>query len=158
MTTVNHTLMPAASPADRLLALTGRLGHFPRSLVELGLRTGVGAVFFKSGLSKIANWELTVQLFADEYAVPLLPPEIAAYMATTAELVCPVLLVLGLAARFGALALLGMTAVIQIFVYPDSWAEHLLWASVFVYVLTQGAGKLSVDHAIRRVFDRSASR
>ena len=155
MNTLNHTITQRASPADMLLSLTHRLGHFPRSLVELGLRAGVGAVFFKSGLSKIANWELTVQLFADEYALPLLPPELAAYMATAAELVCPVLLILGLAARFGALALLGMTAVIQIFVYPDSWAEHLLWASIFVYVLTQGAGKLSVDHAIKRAFDHS---
>ncbi len=155
MNTLNHTMTHRTSLADTMIGLTDRLGHFPRSLIELGLRAGVGAVFFKSGLSKIANWELTVQLFADEYAVPVLPPELAAYLATTAELVCPVLLVLGLAARFGALALLGMTAVIQIFVYPESWAEHLLWASVFVYVLTQGAGKLSVDHVIKRAFGSS---
>ncbi len=155
MNTLNHTMTHRTSLADTMIGLTDRLGHFPRSLIDLGLRAGVGAVFFKSGLSKIANWELTVQLFADEYAVPVLPPELAAYLATTAELVCPVLLVLGLAARFGALALLGMTAVIQIFVYPESWAEHLLWASVFVYVLTQGAGKLSVDHVIKRAFGSS---
>ncbi|MDX1528660.1 MAG: DoxX family membrane protein, partial [Gammaproteobacteria bacterium] len=83
---------------------------------------------------------------------PVLPPELAAYMATAAELICPVLLLAGLAARLGALALLGVTAVIQIFVYPQSWAEHLLWASIFVYVLTQGPGKLSLDYAIRRYF------
>lgn len=152
MSTLDHTMTRRASLNDVMTAVTDRLGGFPRSLVELGLRAGVAAVFFKSGLSKIANWELTVQLFADEYALPLLPPEVAAYLGTAAELICPVLLVLGLGARFGALALLGMTAAIQIFVYPESWPEHLIWASVFVYVLTQGAGKLSLDYAIKRYF------
>lgn len=155
MNTLNHAMTRRASLTDMLTSLTDRLGTFPKSLVELGLRAGVAAVFFKSGLSKIANWELTVQLFADEYAVPLLPPELAAYLGTAAELICPVLLILGLAARLGALALLFMTAVIQIFVYPESWAEHLLWASVFVYVLTQGAGKLSLDYAIKRAYGDS---
>ncbi len=152
MNTLQNTMTRRPTVADTLAVITDRLGAFPTSVVELGLRAGVAAVFFKSGLSKIANWELTVQLFTDEYAVPLLPPELAAYLATAAELVCPLLLVLGLAARFSALALLGMTAVIQIFVYPQSWAEHLLWASIFVYVLTRGPGKLSIDHAIRRYF------
>ena len=155
MSTLNHTMSRRPSFADAFNALTQRLGAFPKSVIELGLRAGVAAVFFKSGLSKIANWELTVQLFTDEYAVPLLPPELAAYLATATELICQVLLVLGLAARVGALALLGMTAVIQIFVYPDSWAEHLLWASIFVYVLTQGPGKLSFDHTIKGFFSSS---
>ena len=150
MTTMNHTITHRASPADMWLALTSRLGHFPRSLVELGLRAGVGAVFFKSGLSKIANWDLTVQLFADEYALPVLPPDVAAYMATTTELACSVLLILGLGARFGALALLGMTAVIQIFVYPENWAEHLMWASLLLLLFARGAGIVSVDHLVRR--------
>ncbi|MDX1529596.1 MAG: DoxX family protein [Gammaproteobacteria bacterium] len=152
MNTLHQTMTRRPSVAESFAAVTDRLGVFPKSVVELALRAGVAAVFFKSGLSKIANWELTVQLFTDEYAVPVLPPELAAYMATAAELICPVLLLAGLAARLGALALLGVTAVIQIFVYPQSWAEHLLWASIFVYVLTQGPGKLSVDHAIRRYF------
>ena len=155
MTTLHQTMPRRPSAVETFNGLTTWLGSFPRSVVELGLRAGVAAVFFKSGLSKIANWELTVQLFAEEYAVPVLSPEVAAYLATAAELICPVLLVLGLAARLGALALLAMTAVIQIFVYPSSWAEHLLWASIFVYVLTQGAGKLSLDYAIKRVFGQS---
>ena len=154
MNTMHHTLTRRASLTETVADLGDRLGSFPRSLVELGLRTGVAAVFFKSGLSKIANWELTVQLFAEEYAVPLLPPEVAAYLATAAELVCPVLLVFGIAARLGALALLCMTAVIQIFVYPESWAEHLLWGSVFLYVLTRGAGKLSLDHLVKSYLSR----
>ncbi len=154
MSTVGHTLTRGPSAAVALDGVTRRLARFPVSLVELGLRVGVAAVFFKSGLTKIANWELTVQLFAEEYAVPLLPPEVAAYLATAAELACPVLLALGLAARFGALALLGMTAVIQLAVYPGNWAEHLLWASAFVYVLTRGAGRLSIDHLVALHFGR----
>src|ERR1041384_7208893 len=93
-------------------------GRFPDALLLLTARVGVGLVFFKSGLTKIATWDNTVELFATEYNVPLSPPEIAAYMGPTAELLCPWLLFLGLGARFGAAALLGMTLVIQTFVYP----------------------------------------
>lgn len=129
------------------------LTRFPLAFVELTMRVGVGAVFFKSGLTKIASWDTTLVLFENEYALPLLPPELAATLAAGFELACPVLLVLGLGARFGAAALLGMTAVIQIFVYPENWAEHLLWASAFAYVLTRGAGALSLDHLVaRRLF------
>jgi putative oxidoreductase len=122
------------------------LGRFPMSLLELAFRVGVGAVFFKSGLVKLASWDQTVMLFRDEYQVPLLPPEIAAYLGTTAELTAPVLIVLGLGARFGAAALLGMTFVIQVFVYPENWAEHLTWAGLLGYILTRGAGLISFDH------------
>jgi putative oxidoreductase len=80
--------------------------------------------------------------------VPLLPPEIAAYLAAAVELTCPVLLLFGFGARFGAAALLGMTLVIQTFVYPENWIEHLTWATLLLLVLTRGAGWLSVDHLI----------
>jgi putative oxidoreductase len=150
MNSLHYTLNSAPARAHLLGTLAARLRAVPLSLLELGLRAGAGAVFFKSGLTKLANWELTVQLFRDEYALPLLPPELAAYMGTAVELIAPVLLVLGLGARFGALAMLCMTAVIQLLVYPSNWAEHLLWASVFAYVLTRGAGTLSVDHLIAR--------
>ncbi len=132
------------------------LGRFPSSLIELLFRIGIGSVFFKSGLTKIANWTITVGLFRDEYRVPVIPPEFAAYMATAAELTFPVLLVLGIGARFGALGLLGMTLVIQTFVYPENWSEHLLWASLLIYVLTRGAGPLSLDHLIARSVLRKA--
>lgn len=142
--------MGALALADAVRRL---LARFPLALVELMMRVGVGAVFFKSGLTKIASWDTTLVLFENEYALPLLPPELAATLAAGFELACPVLLVLGLGARFGAAALLGMTAVIQIFVYPENWAEHLLWASAFAYVLTRGAGALSLDHFVaRRLF------
>lgn len=128
------------------------LGRFPLAVLEFGLRLGVGATFFKSGLVKIASWQQTVALFEEEYRVPVLPAELAATLGTAAELICPVLIVAGIGARFGAAALLGMTFVIQTFVYPGNWAEHLTWASVFAYVLTQGPGALSVDHFIRRSY------
>ena len=135
---------------DRVLR---RLGSFPLALIVLAMRVGVGGTFFKSGLNKIESWDSAVSLFAEEYKVPLLPPELAAYLATAAELICPVMIVLGLFARLGAAALLGMTFVIQVFVYPESWVEHLLWASILLYVLTRGPGTLSIDAQIaRRVY------
>jgi putative oxidoreductase len=94
-------------------------------------------------------------LFAEEYEVPILLPELAAYVATTAEHVAPVMLILGIGARLGAAALLGMTFVIQVFVYPDHWYEHLLWAVPLAYVLVRGPGKLSIDHLIQRSFAES---
>ena len=154
MQTSNHSLERRIALADLAGQARGALERFPHAVVELALRAGVAAVFLRSGLTKIDNWDLTVSLFAEEYKVPLLPPEIAAYLATSAELICPLLLIVGLGARFAAAALLVMTAVIQIFVYPSSWPEHLMWASVFVYVLTRGAGALSVDHLIDRLFGR----
>lgn len=132
----------------QLKALRNLLGRFPAPLLDLLLRVGIALVFWKSGMSKLANWDLTVALFADEYRVPLLSPEVAALLATAAEITCPILLVIGLGARFGAAALLGMTFVIQTFVYPENWSEHLLWAAILLSVLTRGAGLLSVDHVI----------
>jgi putative oxidoreductase len=128
----------------------GLLGRFPDALLLLVARVAPAVVFLKSGLNKTDNWDSTVDLFATEYKVPVLPPELAAYLGTAAELICPVLLVLGLGARFGAAALLGMTFVIQTFVYPLNYAEHLTWAALLLLVLTRGAGALSIDHPIRR--------
>jgi putative oxidoreductase len=126
------------------------LESVPRPLLDLLLRVGVAGVFWRSGMLKLQSWEFTVFLFRDEYRVPLLPPEFAALLGTAVELVAPVLLVLGLGARLGAGALLGLTFVIQIFVYPTSWPEHLLWAAVLVNVFSNGPGTLSLDHLIRR--------
>jgi putative oxidoreductase len=87
-------------------------------------------------------------LFRDEYKVPLLPPDIAAYLATTAEHVLPVLLVIGFATRLSALGLLGMTAVIELFVYPGAWPEHALWATLLLWIIARGPGVVSLDHLI----------
>jgi len=142
----------ASRGLPRLLAQAFRLAErFPDSLIQLAARIAVGLVFFKSGLTKTANWDSTLDLFATEYRLPLLPTEMAAYMGTAMELVAPWLLFLGLGARFGAAALLGMTIVIEVFVYPLNYAEHLTWATLLLLILTRGAGVLSIDHLIRRM-------
>lgn len=150
MTAAPTAPMSLARPVEIARDLRSRLAAFPMSVIELGLRVGVGMVFWKSAMTKLASWDITIQLFADEYALPVLPPEVAAYMGTTVEILGAVLLILGLGARFGALALLGLTATIQLLVYPENWPDHLFWASALLLVLTRGAGKLSLDHVIAR--------
>ncbi len=135
----------------KLEAIRGTLERFPLSLIQLAMRIGVGAVFFKAGLLKYNSWEFTVQLFRDEYKVPLLDPAVAARVAMTQELTLPVLLFVGLATRIATLPLLGMIAVIQTFVYPNAWTEHLVWSSILVFLLTRGPGALSVDHLVERM-------
>lgn len=132
----------------RLAALRATAGRFPLSLLELGMRVAVGATFFKSGMNKFASFDTAIELFREEYRLPLLSPEIAAYLGTAVELSAPVLLVLGVFARFGAAALLAMTLTIQFLIYPGNWPEHLMWASILAYVLTRGPGKLSIDRLI----------
>ena len=124
---------------------TAFLQRLPLPLLQLLFRLAIASVFLKGGLTKTANWMLTVQLFADEYQVPVLPPEIAAALAVTFELGCSTLLVLGLATRLATLPLLGMLAVIQTFVYPHSWSDHLIWGSILLFLLTRGAGTVSLD-------------
>jgi len=128
-------------------------GRIPDSLLLLAARIFPAAVFWQSGRTKMQGWTIrdaTFFLFENEYALPLLPPEIAAYLATTAEHVFPVLLVLGLGTRFAAAALLGMTLVIQTFVYPAAWVTHGLWATCFLLLMARGGGTLSLDYAILR--------
>ncbi len=134
-----------------------RLVGFPLSILQLGMRIGVGAVFFKAGLIKYNSPEFTLLLFRDEYQVPLLPPEVAAQMAMVQELTIPVLLFLGLATRLATLPMLGMIAVIQTFVYPEAWTDHFMWASALVFVLTRGPGVFSLDHLIAKGFASRAS-
>jgi putative oxidoreductase len=122
------------------------LARFPLSIIQLAMRIAVGAVFFNSGLLKINSWEFAVKLFQDEYKVPLLDPVWAARLATFNELTFSVLLIIGLATRIATLPLLGMIAVIQTFVYPQAWTEHMLWASILVFLLTRGPGELSFDY------------
>ena len=135
-----------------LLHLADRI---PLSLVQLASRVAIAHVFWNSAQSKLASWPITQQLFAMEYHVPLLPPEIAAPLATATELTGAVLIFLGLFARLGALALLGVVAVIQLFIFPGSWAEHLLWASLLLLIAARGAGKISLDYLANRYFTPS---
>ena len=130
--------------------LIARLDAVPHTLLALPLRLAVATVFWSSGMTKIADWDATLQLFAEEYQVPLLPPEWAAPLAAAIELSMPVLLVLGLGTRGAAAVLLGMTAVIEIFVYPQAWPTHIQWAAMLLVLLTRGAGKVSLDAVVGR--------
>lgn len=127
------------------------LARIPDAPVALLLRVFPALVFWQSGRTKVEGVSIkdsTWFLFEHEYALPLIPPEMAAVMATVAEHLLPVLLVLGLCTRLSALGLLGMTAVIQIFVYPDAWMTHGLWAAMLLAVVARGAGRWSLDHLI----------
>ena len=126
------------------------LERVPLAVCQLLFRLAIAGVFFRAGLTKITSWEPTVALFRDEYKVPVLSPEIAAALATTFELGCSLLLIAGLATRLATLPLLAMIAVIQCFVYPNAWPEHLTWASILVFLLTRGPGALSLDRLIAR--------
>ena len=124
----------------------------PEDLVALAARFGIGATFWLSGRTKVDGLlhvtDGAVELFRDEFHLPLVPPEIAAHMAAYAEHLFPLLLFLGLFTRFAALALLGMTLVIQLFVYPDAWPTHLSWAAVFLYLIRHGGGRASLDQLV----------
>jgi len=144
---INHE---APGILTRVEALRDLLVRFPLSVLQLAMRIGVGMVFFHAGLLKIQSWEFTILLFRDEYQVPFIDPEIAARMATFNELTIPVFLFLGLLTRVMTLPLLGMILVIQTFVYPGAWADHLLWGSILVFLLTRGPGAFSLDFLIDR--------
>jgi putative oxidoreductase len=126
------------------------LARCPLSLIQLAGRIGVGAVFFKAGLIKYNSWEFTVLLFRDEYQVPLLDPAVAARMAMVQELTIPIFLFLGLGTRLATLPLLGMILVIQTFVYPNAYNDHLAWGSILLLLLTRGPGVFSLDYLIER--------
>ena len=149
MATIADSTPP--SPYVRLTGLAQRA--LPMSLLQLVQRLGIAAVFFQSGRTKVEGIftipDTTIELFRSEYALPLLPPELAAYMAAGAEHLFPVLLVLGLFTRLSAAALLGMTLVIQTFVYPDAWPTHLSWAGLMLPLIALGGGRFSADRLLR---------
>lgn len=143
------------------------LGAIPDSLIALLGRISVAAIFWKSGQTKVQGFAIdivsgeftlgmprlsdsVVELFRDEYKLPLIPPELAAPMAAFAEHLFPLLILVGLATRFSALALLVMTLVIQLLVYPDAWPTHGVWAAVLVFLMAKGPGVFSLDHLISR--------
>ena len=128
--------------------------------VDLMIRVFLASVFFKSGLTKIASWSSTVSLFENVYAVPLLPPEVAALLGTGVELLFPVLLVLGLGSRFAA-AVLFVFNIIAVVSYPDlgevGIRDHQTWGLLLLVPLLHGPGRLSLDHLIARRFLGSAA-
>jgi putative oxidoreductase len=135
---------------ERVTAVIAALERFPLSILQFIFRFSIGSVFWNAGLTKIMSWQTTVVLFRDEYRVPILPPEIAADLATAIELSCPILLVLGLGARLATLPMLAQTLVIEVFVYPEDWIEHLMWVAMLLFILSRGPGVISVDRWIRR--------
>lgn len=158
--------MKAATLTKRAIALLDRIPH---GFIALLGRFSIAAVFWKSGQTKvegfaidIVNGDFTlgvphlassaVDLFRDEFRLPLIPPELAAPLAAFAEHLFPMLILIGFATRFSALALLVMTLVIEIFVYPDAYPTHGVWATVLLYLMAKGPGVLSIDHLIARRF------
>lgn len=124
----------------------------PEDAIALVIRLGVAAIFFQSGRTKVDGLlhitDGTYTLFREEYRLPLVPPDIAAHLATYSEHLFSILLVLGLFTRLSGLAFLTMTAVIEIFVYPDAWPTHLSWAGLLIYLVARGGGAWSLDRAL----------
>ena len=150
MSTTEHVIPQGWAPRAWFVSAREWLGHFPLSIIQLLMRVGVGAVFFNAGLLKYNSFEFAVKLFEEEYKVPVLAPAVAARMAMFNELTFSTLLFLGLGTRLATLPLLGMITVIQIFVYPQAWTDHVLWGSILIFLLTRGPGALSLDHLIER--------
>lgn len=142
-----------AGLAGLIERLIGAMEAIPYWFVALIMRVSIAGVFWQSGQTKVDGFRVTdtaIELFRSEYQLPVIDPVIAAHLAAFAEHFFPMLLVLGLATRFAALALLGMTLVIQIFVYPDAWPTHGTWAACFLLLMTRGPGPVSLDRLIAR--------
>jgi putative oxidoreductase len=148
----NVATIPSSSVGPFIAAVVQALERVPMAIPQLLFRLAPAVVFWRSGQAKLASWDTTILLFANEYNVPLLPPELAAYLATAVELAAPMALILGLGTRLAAAAMLGMTLVIQVFVYPASYSDHLLWAGPLLFLLLRGAGSWSLDRLVRRRF------
>jgi putative oxidoreductase len=155
MTMMNTQSMPHRSGLAGLYASTlERLNALPLSAVQLVSRLAVAHVFWQSSQSKLASWPVTVQLFTQEYQLPVLDPGVAAVLATTAELSGCVLIFLGLFSRLAALMLLGVIATIQLLVYPQNWPDHLLWTAPLLLIFARGAGVVSLDYLAGRLLFR----
>ncbi|QRY77327.1 DoxX family protein [Pseudomonas sp. PDNC002] len=151
---ITHSTVPTTGLRHRW----NRVGDFLQRLLGdsflcLVARLGIAAIFFLSGRTKVEGLltitPSTYELFQTEYMLPLVPPHIAAHLATYAEHFFPIMLVLGLFTRLSALALLGMTTVIEVFVYPDAWPTHLSWAGLLLLLIGRGAGAWSLDRVLR---------
>jgi putative oxidoreductase len=142
---------PAQNPLVRRIEwVRSVLNAVPYTVLALPLRAAIATVFWNSGTTKLASWDTTLELFSEEYKVPLLSPQLAAYLSASLELSMPVLLVLGLCTRGASLMLLGMTSVIEIFVYPQAWPTHIQWAAMLLVLLCRGPGALSLDALLAR--------
>jgi putative oxidoreductase len=153
-------LSPAAThsgsiPGRIIQHVIAALDCIPYWFIALAARIFPATVFWQSGQTKVAGFHLkpsAIALFQNEYQLPLVDPTAAAYASAFSEHLFPILLVVGFATRFSALALMFMTAVIEVFVFPDAWPTHGVWATCFLVVIARGPGWLSVDHLIARKF------
>jgi len=152
MTSLSVVTNADASLGGRLERLLGALDRFPYSALAIPLRLAVATIFWNSAMTKLDDWNAALSLFTDEYHVPVISPLIAAYVAVGVELTTPVLLVFGFLTRFAAFILLGMTIVIEVFVYPQAWPTHIQWAAMLLILVFRGPGAISLDHIIRRRF------
>lgn len=155
---------PSENPSaliGAMRAVAAVLDKIPNSLISLAARIFPAAVFWMSGQTKIEGFHVSdsaIALFQDEYKLPWIDPALAANIAAFSEHFFPLLLVIGLASRLSALALLGMTAVIEIFVYPDAWPTHGVWATCFLVVIARGPGIFSLDHLLARHWSQVGGR
>ncbi|RRN62380.1 DoxX family protein [Caulobacter sp. 602-1] len=145
------TAVALRAPFDAFARIAGKV--LTEDVLALVARLGVAAIFFQSGRTKVDGLlhikDSTYSLFETEYHVPLLSPDVAAHAATYSEHLFSILLVVGLFTRLSALAFLGMTAVIEIFVYPDAWPTHLSWAGLLLLLIARGGGRFSLDQALK---------
>jgi putative oxidoreductase len=146
--TLNRASAPSSDSAPR--RIVRKLDAIPYSLIALIARAATFSVFFRSGALKLSDWNSTLMLFRNEYHVPILPPDVAAYLAAGLELGASSLILVGLFTRASVAALLGMTAVIEIFVYPMAWPDHIQWLAFMFILLARGPGKLSIDALLFR--------
>lgn len=153
-------MTPSSARHPALGAIDGAIGlaeRIPHDLIALVARFSIAGVFFQSGQTKLDGFKVSdsaLYLFENEFRLPLISPFIAAHLATIAEHVFPALLVVGLASRLSAAALLVMTLVIQVFVYPGAWPTHGTWAACLLLILARGPGRASLDHWLAGVFGR----
>ena len=140
-------LAPAAASSGTTLVQTivQKLNAIPYSAIALIARAATFSVFFRSGTQKLSDWSSTLLLFQNEYHVPILAPNVAAYLAASLELGGSTLVLIGLFTRASVTALLGMTAVIEIFVYPMAWPDHIQWLAFMFILFARGPGRISLD-------------
>jgi len=148
---MNDILITTRAPVRNVIGKTIELlNAIPYSLIALIARAATFSVFWRSGTQKLSDWNSTLLLFANEYHVPLLPPHVAAYIAAALELTGSVLVLLGLMTRVSVLLLLGMVLVIQIFVYPSAWPDHIQWLAFMFVLLARGPGAISLDALVHK--------
>ncbi|MGZ3273695.1 MAG: DoxX family protein [Caulobacteraceae bacterium] len=138
-------MIPFAKP---IRSGIGALNAAPYDVIAVICRAATFSVFIRSGTQKLSDWPSTLLLFQNEYHTPVLPPAVAAYMATTLEIGCSSLILVGLLTRVSTVLLLGMTATIQIFIYPDAWPTHIQWLAFMIVLVLRGPGRLSLDSLI----------